>query len=518
MRKSIKIKFSKLFLLVLTTAFVFTSLKAQNDDLVVYDNYNSTVKNHKFRIRDSFSLFMTEFKGDIQVSDDDKMITGISPGGFLKIYKKTFGNKRGLEIKEIYGKLIFDYYSGNKKRPFEPEGKEWLSEILPEVIRTTGINAKQRVDRFYKKGGINAVLSEIRIIPNDAIKIKYYKPLLAKTSLSSNDLIKIAASIAKELSYDSSKSDLLNNLSSKFLQSENSSLAFFDIVKSMSYDTEKNKVLEKLEIEKLSDKQKSGYLGAVQSMSYDSEKAKALIDYNGSFHQDKNLSEQYFSTIKNMSYDSYRSKVLNDLLNKEKLDAFSFEQIILSLKSFSYDSEMLKVLLKVNKQFANYKNISNNYFRVYQSMSYDSYQKQGLNDFLDRNKLSDQQMIGLFEVLTHFSYDSYQREVLLQAIPKMTLNNQVVDAFFATVKSMSYDSEMERVIINLVENRNLTDYAVSSVLKASKLLSYDSSKVRVLKSVKKYVSNSPELKAEFKLAVKGINSDSEYRNLMDEMD
>jgi len=201
MRKSIKIKFSKLFLLVLTTAFVFTSLKAQNDDLVVYDNYNSTVKNHKFRIRDSFSLFMTEFKGDIQVSDDDKVITGISSGGYLKVYKKTFGNKRGLEVREVNGKLRFDYYSGNKKLPFDPEGKEWLSEILPDVIRKTGINAVERANRFYKQGGVNAVLSEINKILYDNVKVLYYKPLLAKTGLSSNDFAQIATSIDKELRY-----------------------------------------------------------------------------------------------------------------------------------------------------------------------------------------------------------------------------------------------------------------------------------------------------------------------------
>ena len=108
--------------------------------------------------------------------------------------------------------------------------------------------------------------------------------------------------------------------------------------------------------------------------------------------------------------------------------------------------------------------------------------------------------------------------MLLVAIPKMSLNNNVVDAFFATVKSMSYDSEMEKVITELLDKPNLTDYAISAILKSVSLLSYDSSKVRILKTVKKYVNGKPALESQFKIAVKEIRSDSEYRNLMDDID
>jgi len=82
---------------------------------------------------------------------------------------------------------------------------------------------------------------------------------------------------------------------------------------------------------------------------------------------------------------------------------------------------------------------------------------------------------------------------------------------------MSYDSEMEKVITNFLEKPNLTDYAFSAVLKSVGLLSYDSSKVKILKSVKKYVNGKPALQLQFKEAVKEISSDSEYRNLMNEI-
>ncbi|OQX97696.1 MAG: hypothetical protein B6I20_12130 [Bacteroidetes bacterium 4572_117] len=137
---------------------------------------------------------------------------------------------------------------------------------------------------------------------------------------------------------------------------------------------------------------------------------------------------------------------------------------------------------------------------------------------MDKNKLDDKQMISLFKVLTNFSYDSYIGEVLQNATQKMSLNNNVLDAFFAVIKSMSYNSEMEKAVLMFMEKPNLSDYAISAILKSATLFSYDSSKVKILKSVKKHIKGKPSLKAQFKLAVKGISSDSEYRKLMNGID
>ena len=198
-KQSFTILFSILML------FSINSANSQNNDLVVKYNYKQTNEEHKVRERNAFSDMQIEYRGDIHVSDNDQNVISISPGGFLKIYKKTFGNKRGIEIRATQDKLIFDYYLGRKKVDFEPEGRRWLAEILPEVIRKTGIDAKRRTLRIYKSGGVLAVLDEIELLGYDDVKSKYYRPLLNFNDLSSENYVKIAVSIDHELSYDSSK-------------------------------------------------------------------------------------------------------------------------------------------------------------------------------------------------------------------------------------------------------------------------------------------------------------------------
>ena len=164
---------SMLIILIMLILFSPNGITAQENEVVTTDKrerINRKIRDprkprvprdpreHKVHERDVFTDMKIEHKGDIRVSDDDKRVISISSGGYLKIYKKTFGNKRGIEIKSENGKLNSVYYSGNKKLAFEPEGSEWLAEILPEVIRKTGIDAERRAKRIYQRGGVSAVL------------------------------------------------------------------------------------------------------------------------------------------------------------------------------------------------------------------------------------------------------------------------------------------------------------------------------------------------------------------------
>ena len=136
-----------------SSAFAYQSLSVKHGEKIHY-NY-----------KDNFTNYDVQVKGDIKVTDDDSGIKSISPGGYLKVSKKTFGNKRSLIVESnASGKLSYEYYVGRTKTPYEPEGRQWLSEILLDVIRITGIDAKGRVNRIYKSKGVDGVLREINEI------------------------------------------------------------------------------------------------------------------------------------------------------------------------------------------------------------------------------------------------------------------------------------------------------------------------------------------------------------------
>lgn len=137
----------KIYLIVIIAFAITTFGTAQT----YVSNYTITGNQH-YRYQTNFTNFDVQVDGDITVNDNDTGIKSISPGGFLKISMKSFGNRRALEIhSNSDGLLSYEYTEGRKEEPFEPEGRKWLAEILPDVVRSTGIDAVGRTKRIYKK-------------------------------------------------------------------------------------------------------------------------------------------------------------------------------------------------------------------------------------------------------------------------------------------------------------------------------------------------------------------------------
>ena len=122
------------------------------DDFEINGKGNKT---HTYRNNSGVYSTELEYRGKIIFNDAETDVNYISPGGFIKFSKRSFGNRRTIILEsEAQGIITREYREGSKKLPFEPEGRKWMASVLPEIIRTTGIGADERVKKFYKKGGI----------------------------------------------------------------------------------------------------------------------------------------------------------------------------------------------------------------------------------------------------------------------------------------------------------------------------------------------------------------------------
>jgi len=134
---------------------------------------------YKYKSYTPFNSLEIDYRGKITVTNDDKDIKSISPGGYLTISNKTFGNRRTVRIKGVEnGKLKREYFVGKNQESWEPDGRKWLAENLLDVIRISGIDAENRVRRIYKNNGIEGVLDEISEISSNSISTKYFEATL----------------------------------------------------------------------------------------------------------------------------------------------------------------------------------------------------------------------------------------------------------------------------------------------------------------------------------------------------
>ena len=137
------------------------NIESPSDDFL--DSLKKYNRVYTYRNDDSFENFEVKYKGKIVVTSNDKDILSISPGGFFTVTKSSFGNKRKIHISaDNRGRLNKEYYEGKSKKDFDKNGKEWLEDVLPEIILHTGISAEERINRLAKKS-FSEVLSELAV-------------------------------------------------------------------------------------------------------------------------------------------------------------------------------------------------------------------------------------------------------------------------------------------------------------------------------------------------------------------
>jgi beta-lactamase regulating signal transducer with metallopeptidase domain len=104
------------------------------------------------------------------------------------------------------GALRYTATRDDRPAVFDDSLRTWLDKVTPEVLREASIDVPQRVARYMKHGGVDAVLAEIDSVSGMAGKRAEYEALLRTPSLTSAQYDKIARHAGRDLA--SSPTDL----------------------------------------------------------------------------------------------------------------------------------------------------------------------------------------------------------------------------------------------------------------------------------------------------------------------
>ena len=232
-------------LIVLTLAA--KSVLAQAESASTSES-NETIRSengvHRWKNSTGLTNFNIEVRGKIEVTDDDKDIKSLSNDGYLQITKTVFGSKRAVIIESLGGgKIKKEYYEGRTKMDWEPHGKNWLSEILPEIVRSTTLAAEGRVNRIFTKEGTSGVLAELAKLEGDYTRAHYAKLLLEK-NIPSTEIANVITKVADAIGSDYYLSTVFQNNVTKMLSTPEAADAFFQGTKKINSAYYKSVVLK----------------------------------------------------------------------------------------------------------------------------------------------------------------------------------------------------------------------------------------------------------------------------------
>jgi hypothetical protein len=374
---------------------------------------NSNSGKSKVSIRNSENDFKIEYEGEIILSDDDTDIKDISRGGYIEIKISSFGRSRRIMIEKEGEKLSRKFFIGWSEKEYYPDGKNWLKDILPEIVRSTTIGAKSRVDRFYTKGGANAVLSEVKKMDSDYVQSAYFKLLLTK-DLTTKEIIKTLEILGNTIKSDYYLSNILRKNQQLFLKNSEIIDAYITAAKSVNSDHYLTQIVK----------------GIVSNKAISDTQLANLLKISSSINS-----------------DHYLSDVLNEVMDKRELNQQNMEQVMLLSKSINSDYYKASILKKALRS----KNISTEAYDSFLSslddINSDHYVATIYKKIASRNDLTENQLISILNAIEKIESSSYLSTTLIAFAPLVKKSsNKVKDVYISVAKSINSETYFGRAM------------------------------------------------------------------------
>lgn len=120
------------------------------------------------------------WSGKYRLSDDDRSIAEISPGGYLKFRENDTIMKAESDLQ---GRITYTLNNGREELPLNDSGRRFVAVQLSKMIGL-GFFGEERAERIYRQGGVPALLAELSRLRMNGARDAYLNRLFKADSLT----------------------------------------------------------------------------------------------------------------------------------------------------------------------------------------------------------------------------------------------------------------------------------------------------------------------------------------------
>jgi GH24 family phage-related lysozyme (muramidase) len=426
------------------------------------------------RINDGFNDQQIKYRGKIKFNDDETAIESMSRRGYIKY--TTNDKELNAELNK-QGQIEYELYDdGAKVSINDVAGKKILAEAIKEII-AMGFDSRGRLERIYKKGGNQAVLSEIDNLKQDYLKALYIDFLLNQPDITREQVHILIKKIGNSVGADYEKSKLLKDLT-PYAKDSLTAQAYMEAVKSIQADHEKTSVLEKLIKQSLTadmfneilsiagslggDFEKSNILqkliengsleqpafvklvGIIDNMGADFEKAKLLTKLSPQI-TDSLTAQTYLDAVKNMDADFERKNILENLL-KQPLKVNLFNEMLPIVTDLGSDFEKANIINRMIDKGTMEQGSFDKLMDVIHNMGADHEQINLLKKLAEKDRQSEEEWISLINEAGHLDGDFDKANLMIHLSKRMPHTDPVRTAYIKVAKTINSETEYGKVM------------------------------------------------------------------------
>ena len=184
-----------------------------------------------------------KWSGAFRISDDEKDIAWVEDGASVSISDGILIASK-VELRGRDGKVERTFTKNGFRREYEPEGRLFLAAAVDKLIRHSGAFAQERVARFLKQGGAEAVLKEMdRLGESSYVRRVYYTELVKQSELTEPLVDRILQRVSTDLTSNYDKSELLTMMTRQPATTEAHRVGIARAAKSISGNYDKARTL-----------------------------------------------------------------------------------------------------------------------------------------------------------------------------------------------------------------------------------------------------------------------------------
>jgi beta-lactamase regulating signal transducer with metallopeptidase domain len=357
------------------------------------------------------------YDGDVEFAADDSDVTRMSPGGYLKISDGGWLSGRTVEFRaDGSGRIERRFWVGSSEKPFEPDGRRWLADSLPRLIRQTGIGAASRVARFLKAGGPPAVLAEISLIEGSWAKRVYFSELLKASSLDAATRARVLAQAGREIDSDFELASLLIASMDQLIADDTTRKAYLDAARSIGSDFELRRVLSSaLARVATSPGLLASLLDASASIDSDFEEASLLVQVSKSHALDGAARGAFFKALSTIQSDFEHRRVLSALVEHGDLSEQTVREMLESSSAIGSDFEQATFLTQIASQRPIAGGLGDPFFRAVANVDSPFERGRVLQAVVKRPDASEDVLVGVLRAIATMK-GSFEASQVLQAI------------------------------------------------------------------------------------------------------
>lgn len=340
---------------------------------------------------------------------DETDIVAIDGDGTVSLEEEAGGVKHRVEYANGGSGIVKRYWRDGAERPIDADAKQWLSTIIPRMMREAGIDAVARVDRFYKAGGAQAVLAEVTQMGSDHARGLYLRMLLGNYKLDTDavdDALKLTATIDSDY-------ERRNVLSTALAKQKLDNAGLAALLK----------------------------ISATIGSSY--ERAEVLSDAVTQIAPHADLRRVWLKAALAMDSDYERRRALTAMIDAYD-GADMLVEIVTAAGALDSDYEKREILRTAASRTRDPEGLAVPYAQTCKSLSSDYEQREALMALVRTGQLQRAGTLAVLDAVDAIGSDYERRTVMVALAKKMPQDDAVQARYMAIAQKMS-DYEREQV-------------------------------------------------------------------------